>query len=104
MIQLSLLLFIMPNFLIVPNLRWENSHEKSERFSEKFTTSDSIYSSNHQKNTFKNLLENLLFVDFSKAFVLMHWGKMELVLPGYGLSKKNFSHCNYALQNHQNNA
>ena len=36
----------------------------------------------------KNLQATLLFVDFTKAFLSIHRGKMEQILPAYGLPKE----------------
>ena len=36
----------------------------------------------------KNLQATLLFVDFTKAFDSIHWGKMEQILLAYGLPKE----------------
>ena len=36
----------------------------------------------------KNFDTTILFVDFSKAFDFIHWGKMEQILLAYGLSKE----------------
>ena len=36
----------------------------------------------------KNLQSTILFVDFTKAFDSIHRGKMEQILPAYGLSKE----------------
>ena len=36
----------------------------------------------------KNLLVTILFVDFTKAFDSIHWGKMEQILQAYGLPKE----------------
>ena len=36
----------------------------------------------------KNLQATLLFVDFTKAFDSIHWGKMEKILLAYGLPKE----------------
>ena len=37
----------------------------------------------------KNLQATILFVDFTKAFESIHRGKMEQILPAYGLPKEN---------------
>ena len=37
----------------------------------------------------KNLQATILFVDFTKAFDSIHWGKMEQILLAYGLTKES---------------
>ena len=71
---------------------WEKPKENSEQHSEteihNFTDSDCQIINGIRV---KNLQATLLFADFSKALNSIHRGKMEQILPAYGLPKETIA-------------
>ena len=51
----------------------------------------------------KNLVITQVFVDFSKTFDFLPRGKMDQILPAYGLSKEILTFNKDTLQNQENN-
>ena len=56
-----------------------------------YNFTDTHKASNNRRSTRKNLEATLLFVDISKAFVLIHRGKIEIILLAYGLPRETIT-------------
>ena len=82
---------LLPNCIgpKIEKILWKNQNGfwRNESTTSQILTIHQILEGVHAKN----LKATLLFVDFSKAFDSIHWGKMEQILLAYGLSKETIT-------------